>query len=229
MNNCTPIFTAKTKMAEIITDYSLLTIIDRLNIKLGFGDASIDEICRRHNLSTDLFLMICRVYAFGGFAPDISNLTKGDIPKLIGYLQRTHKYWIESFFPNLHSNIHMMFESCDERSAKILNKFYDDYDDEIKKHLDYEENTVFPYIISLGEGKKDVANKFRIKDFEENHSNIEEKLHDLKNIVIKYLPESASQQSRINVLNEIFKIENDLCKHSVIENKILIPLVSKYE
>ena len=229
MNNCTPIFTAKTKMAEIITDYSLLTIIDRLNIKLGFGDASIDEICRRHNLSTDLFLMICRVYAFGGFAPDISNLTKGDIPKLIGYLQRTHKYWIESFFPNLHTNIHKMLESCDERSAKILNKFYDDYDDEIQKHLDYEENTVFPYIISLGEGKKDVANKFRIKDFEENHSNIEEKLHDLKNIVIKYLPESASQQSRINVLNEIFKIENDLCKHSVIENKILIPLVSKYE
>ncbi|MBQ5424541.1 MAG: hemerythrin domain-containing protein, partial [Bacteroidales bacterium] len=65
--------------------------------------------------------------------------------------------------------------------------------------------------------------------FEENHSNIEEKLHDLKNIVIKYLPENASQQSRINVLNEIFKIENDLNKHSVIENKILIPLVSKYE
>ncbi|MBO7652612.1 MAG: hemerythrin domain-containing protein [Bacteroidales bacterium] len=223
------IFTAKTKMAEIITDYSLLTIIDRLNIKLGFGDASIDEICRRHNLSTDLFLMICRVYAIDGFAPDISNLTNGDIPKLIGYLQRTHKYWIESFFPNLHINIHTMLESCDERSAKILNKFYDDYDDEIQKHLDYEENTVFPYIISLGEGKKDVSNKFCIKDFEENHSNIEEKLHDLKNIVIKYLPENASQQSRINVLNEIFKIENDLNKHSVIENKILIPLVSKYE
>lgn len=227
MNDNAPIFSAKTKMAEIITDYSLLTIIDRLNIKLGFGDASIGEICHRHNLSTELFLMICRVYAIDGFVPEIDNLTNSDIPKLIGYLQRTHKYWIESFFPNLHTNIHTMLESCDERSAKILNKFYDDYDDEIQKHLDYEENTVFPYINSLGSGNK--GNKFRIKDFEENHSNIEEKLHDLKNIVIKYLPENASQQSRINVLNEIFKIENDLNKHSVIENKILIPLVSKYE
>ncbi|MBQ3832076.1 MAG: DUF2099 family protein, partial [Bacteroidales bacterium] len=150
-------------MAEIITDYSLLTIIDRLNIKLGFGDASIEEICHRHNLSTDLFLMICRVYAIDGFVPDISNLTNSDIPKLIGYLQRTHKYWIESFFPNLHTNIHTMLESCDERSAKILNKFYDDYDDEVQKHLDYEENTVFPYIASLGSGDK--SNKFRIKDF----------------------------------------------------------------
>lgn len=229
MNNSASTFTAKTKMAEIITDYSLLTIIDRLNIKLGFGDASIDEICHRHNLSTDLFLMICRVYSIDGFMPDINGLTNSDIPKLIGYLQRTHKYWIESFFPNLHTNIHTMLESCDERSAKILNKFYDDYDDEVQKHLDYEENTVFPYIMSLGEGKKNIANKFRIKDFEENHSNIEEKLHDLKNIVIKYLPENASQLSRINVLNEIFKIENDLNKHSIIENKILIPLVSKYE
>ena len=229
MNNSASTFTAKTKMAEIITDYSLLTIIDRLNIKLGFGDASIDEICHRHNLSTDLFLMICRVYSIDGFMPDINGLTNRDIPKLIGYLQRTHKYWIESFFPNLHTNIHTMLESCDERSAKILNKFYDDYDDEVQKHLDYEENTVFPYIMSLGEDKKNIANKFRIKDFEENHSNIEEKLHDLKNIVIKYLPENASQLSRINVLNEIFKIENDLNKHSIIENKILIPLVSKYE
>jgi regulator of cell morphogenesis and NO signaling len=229
MNDKSPIFSARTKMSEIITDSSLLSIIERLNIKLGFGEASIDEICHKHGLSTELFLKICKVFAVDSFVPDIENLTSDDIPKLIGYLQRTHQYWTESFFPNLHSNIHTMLESCDETSKKMLNKFYDDYDEEIQKHLDYEENTVFPYILSLCNGGTKNANKFRIKDFEENHSNIEEKLHDLKNIVIKYLPDSATQQSRINVLNEIFKIENDLCKHSVIENKILIPLVSKYE
>ena len=216
-------------MADIITDYSLLSIIERLNISLGFGEASIDQICRKHNLSTELFLKICKVYALDTFEPDIENLTCDDIPKLIGYLQRTHQYWTESFFPNLHLNIHAMLESCDETNKKMLNKFYDDYDEEIQKHLDYEENTVFPYILSMGKEGQKGRGKFRIKDFEENHSNIEEKLHDLKNIVIKYLPDSATQQSRINVLNEIFKIENDLCKHSVIENRILIPLVSKYE
>ena len=229
MNDNAPIFSARTKMSEIITDSSLLSIIERLNIKLGFGEASIDEICHRHGLSTELFLMICKVYSLENFKPEINHLTRDDIPKLIGYLQRTHQYWIESFFPNLHSNIHTMLESCDETSKKMLNKFYDDYDEEIQKHLDYEENTVFPYILSLGNVEHKKTCEFRIRDFEENHSNIEEKLHDLKNIVIKYLPDNAPQQSRINVLNEIFKIENDLCKHSVIENRILIPLVSKYE
>ncbi len=229
MNDNAPIFSARTKMSEIITDSSLLSIIERLNIKLGFGEASIDEICHRHGLSTELFLMICKVYSLENFKPEIAHLTRDDIPKLIGYLQRTHQYWTESFFPNLHSNIHTMLESCDETSKKMLNKFYDDYDEEIQKHLDYEENTVFPYILSLVNAEQKKTCEFRIRNFEENHSNIEEKLHDLKNIVIKYLPDSAPQQSRINVLNEIFKIENDLCKHSVIENKILIPLVSKYE
>ena len=224
-----PTFSAKTKMSEIITSSSLLSIIERLNIKLGFGEASINEICRRNNLSTELFLKICKVYAVETFVPGIENLTREDIPEIIGYLQRTHKYWTESFFPNLHSNIHTMLDSCDGTSKRMLNKFYDDYDEEIKKHLDYEENTVFPYILSLIDSKQKNANTYRIKDFEENHSNIEEKLQDLKNIVIKYLPESASQQSRINVLNEIFKIEDDLNKHSIIENKILIPLVSKFE
>lgn len=229
MNDNAPIFSARTKMSEIITDSALLSIIERLNIKLGFGEASIDEICHRHGLSTELFLMICKVYSLEEFNPEIDRLTRDDIPKLIGYLQRTHQYWTKSFFPNLHSNIHTMLESCDETSKKMLNKFYDDYDEEIQKHLDYEENTVFPYVLSLVNEEQKKAFEFRIRDFEENHSNIEEKLQDLKNIVIKYLPDSATQQSRINVLNEIFKIENDLCKHSVIENKILIPLVSKYE
>ena len=32
-----PTFSAKTKMSEIITSSSLLSIIERLNIKLGFG------------------------------------------------------------------------------------------------------------------------------------------------------------------------------------------------
>ena len=46
---------------------------------------------------------------------------------------------------------------------------------------------------------------------------------------MKYLPEAYVSQARIDVLNDIFKIEEDLNKHTVIENLLLIPLVSKIE
>lgn len=218
-------YSARMKIADIITDSKILSVLERLNINLGFGEATIEEICNKYHLSTNLFLMICNIYSFDDFTPNIDGLTQNDIPKIVGYLQKSHDYWLNSCFPQLHKNIHTMLDSCDEVNKKVLNKFYDDYDVEVKKHLDYEENTVFPYILSLGKEK----GTFRIKDFEENHSDLDEKLGDLKNIVMKYLPEAYVSQARIDVLNDIFKIEEDLNKHTVIENSLLIPLVSKIE
>lgn len=215
------------KMADVITGPEQLSILERLNIHLGFGEATIEEICKKYNLSTNLFIIICSIYSSDSYTPNIEGLTKYDISRIIGYLQKSHRYWIEQCFPPLHEKIHIMLDLCDEINKNVLNKFYDDYDEEIKKHLDFEEHKVFPYIHSIVNGN--VKPGFRIHDFEKNHSDIDEKLNDLKSIVIKYLSQDKKLPERIEVLNEIFKIESDLHKHTMIENKLLIPLVSKYE
>jgi regulator of cell morphogenesis and NO signaling len=121
-----------------------------------------------------------------------------------------------------------MMEEYEDTNRYILNKFYDDYDSEVKKHFEYEEFSVFPYIESLLNGNN-CEEVYKIRNFEDNHTNVDEKLNDLKNIIIKYLPGTYTSSIRMKVLNEIFKIESDLKKHTMVENKILIPLVSKLE
>ena len=39
-----------------------------------------------------------------------------------------------------------MVKGLDEVSRKLIDKFYDDYDNEASRHFEYEEKTVFPYI-----------------------------------------------------------------------------------
>ena len=56
-----------------------------------------------------------------------------------------------------------------------------------------------------------------------------EKLNDLKNIIIKYLPEEYSSPLRFEILKDIYDIEKDLQKHSLIENRLLVSLVQKIE
>ena len=114
-------------------------------------------------------------------------------------------------------------------SRKLIDKFYDDYDNEVNSHFMYEESVVFPYIESLMADKCMECGKYSISQFEHNHSNINEKLNDLKNIIIKYLTEEYSSPLRFELLNDIYSVENDLRKHSLIENKLLIPLVEKLE
>ena len=95
------------------------------------------------------------------------------------------------------------------------------------RHFKYEDSIVFPYIQSLMDGT--VNSQFHIHQYEENHSNIEDKLSDLKNIILKYLPENCSSSERISVLIKIFNFETELSKHSLIEDKILIPFVQEIE
>ena len=109
----------------------------------------------------------------------------------------------------------------------MLQRFFDVYKDEVINHFDYEENVVFPYIQNLPKHKNDKS--YSIDQFEKNHSNIEDKLSDLINILIKYIPENVAQQERIDALADIFILVADLNKHTLIENKILIPYVVKIE
>ena len=218
------------KVADLIaTDNRLLSILQRLGISLGFGEATIQELCTRYGISTNLFLEICNIYTFRGYTPIAGTLSENDITSITAYLRTSHKYYNEMCFPVIHEKIHRLVKELDEVSRRLIDKFYDDYDNEVNSHFRYEEDVVFPYIEAITNHTPGKTGPYRISKFEENHSNISEKLNDLKNIIIKYLPEGTATALRFEILNDIYALESDLRRHALIENKLLIPLVEKRE
>jgi regulator of cell morphogenesis and NO signaling len=69
----------------------------------------------------------------------------------------------------------------------------------------------------------------RIRNFEKEHNEIKDKLNDLMQIIFKYLPENIPQGDSISVVFDIFQLSSDLNKHSLIEEKILVPYVKLIE
>ncbi len=230
MSNNETIYNKRMKVADLLAaDSSLLSILQRLDIKLGFGEATINDLCSRYGISVELFLMICNIYSFHEYQPCINSLDKNDIKSITTYLRASHRYYTTVCFPVIHEGIHTLVKGIDNVSQKLIDKFYDDYDNEIINHFRYEEEIVFPYIEKLMGNSGPCDTQYHISQFEEHHSNINEKLNDLKNIIAKYLDEKYSSPQRFELLNTIYCVENDLRKHSLIENKILIPLVEKLE
>lgn len=224
------IYKKNMKLAELVAaDNTLLSILQRLNIRLGFGEATVQDICTRYNISTGLFLEICNIYSFRHHQPQIEMLTENDIASITTYLRASHKFYSEVCFPTIHNKIHSLVKELDDVSRRLIDKFYDDYDNEVSNHFRYEEEVVFPYIEAMLAGNKMSDEAYQISKFEDNHSNISEKLNDLKNIIIKYIPEEYSSALRFGILNDIYSVETDLRKHSLIENKLLIPLVEIME
>ena len=230
MSNKETIYTRRMKLADILaSDNNILSILQRLEIKLGFGEATVSDICSRYGISENLFLIICNIYSFKEYHPEVSILHEEDIIKIIDYLRVSHRFYTTIYFPVIHEKIHRLVAGLDEVSRRLIDKFYDDYDTEVSKHFMYEEEVVYPYISSLLKNCVTEDLKYNIKQFESNHSNINEKLNDLKNIITKYLGEEYSSTLRFELLNDICLIESDLRRHSLIENKLLIPLVEKLE
>lgn len=222
------IFSSSMKLADLIDlNWKLLNVLSRMGIGLGFGENTIGEVCRRQGINTDSFLLICNIYTYDGYVPSAEQLAAADPITIVDYLHNSHAFYLGKEFASLEENLRKMVQPCDENMKKIVAKFFSDYRTQVEKHFAYEEQVVFPYVRALSEGVSHQA--YSIERFEENHSNIDETLHDLKNIVMKYLPDSCDTVLRNEVLYRIYRLEEDLMKHTLIEDTVLIPVVNKME
>lgn len=220
--------TAVTKMADLIEqDYTLLGLVTRMGIEQSFGERTILEICTDNGLDTNTFLLLCRVYSDKDFVLSREDFDEIVLADILRYLHLSHDYYLNSALVTLASSIEKLLEPCNDAGRKVIWKFFTDYKNELDKHFEFEEGEVIPYVKELLSGKRRLG--FSIDKFEENHSNIDEKLSDLKNIIMKSLPAECDNRLRVNLLSFIYALQKDLVRHTCIEDDVLVPMVRMIE
>jgi regulator of cell morphogenesis and NO signaling len=228
------------KMSDLVqSDFELLAVLQRLKIPFGFKDKSIQTVCKEEGIDLNFFLNLARWFHERDFFPG-ETLMNHPVKWLIKYLRSTHSCYLEYQIPRIESEI-VQLESNDDSASHNMNlmlKFFREYITEFTTHIELEENSIFPYILHLEENLlKDEPDKsflkktrgYTIRDFLEEHSDIEEKLTDLRNILLKYLAPPSDNCIFTNVLIEIFRLGNDLNDHTILEENVLIPQVIKLE
>jgi regulator of cell morphogenesis and NO signaling len=76
-------------------------------------------------------------------------------------------------------------------------------------------------------GEKDP--KYNINVFHERHNEIDSKLEELKNILIKYYPAKGSNHLLTEVLFDILSCETDLASHGQVEDYLFVPAIEDIE
>lgn len=202
------------KMADLLSDNRMLSVLERLHFRLGFGESTVADVCRTQSFPADLFVEISNVFADPEYAPNLESLDRSDVSLLADYIRSAHKYYSEVSVPHLHGLIHTMLGEVGTTFADALNKFFDELVEKLNSHFEHEEK-VFR---SIGNGNFEAEN-------EESHAQFLEKLDDLKSIVIKYLPDNGENFSRYNMLNHLLAMETDMRNHMRVEEKLFNPLV----
>ena len=222
-------FSKDSKFAELMTDdRRLLQLLPRFGIGLGFGDRNVEQVCQMNHVSTELFLLICEIYSDSSFKPSYSELQQIDMGDLLSYLKASHQYYLGERFPHIEEHLQHIIEACGQKYGPMLSHFYDEYKQEVMRHIQfYEEEVVFPYIEALLNGQR--TDSYKINEFEHNHTNIQDTLDDMMNILLKYLPGDILPKERIEISYDIMELSDDLNRHSLIEERILVPSVESLE
>lgn len=214
-------------MSDLVCgNYHVLLIMSRFGIALGFGDRTVDEVCRENHVDTTTFLAVVNMLLDDEEpACDCKGIS---LEAFLHYLHNSHEYFLQYRLPDIRRKLEKAVGDHDRQEAKAVMQFFDEYAAEVDKHMMYEERTVFPYVRRLLCGE--ASQGYDIEMFHRQHDQIEARLTELKNILIKYYPSETSCGKEMNgVLFDIFLCESELTSHNVLENKLFIPAVADVE
>jgi regulator of cell morphogenesis and NO signaling len=219
-------YEADDKMISLIRDnYDLLQSLGSFGISLGFGDKTVQETCEDNNVDTYTFLAVVN-YTINGYG-EFESDEQISVPTLMHYLEASHAYFLDFQLPFIRKELQ---ESLNENDslAKLILRFYDEYAYEIRRHMKYEQKTLFPYVNTLLEGEP--AKDYNVETFSKHHGAADKKLRELKLLIIKYLPQDGLHNNQLTAtLHDIYDNEEWLRQHALVEDHIFVPAIRRLE
>lgn len=214
------------KMIMLIKDnYSVLQALSCFGINLGFGDLTVEETCQTNGVDTYTFLAVVNftINDFSNFDDD----EQINVPTLLHYLEASHRYYLDFQLPFIRRELQESISDNDHLGMLIM-KFYDEYAHEIRRHMKYEEKTLFPYVQSLIDGHPILD--YNVEMFSKHHEQTDKKLRELKLMIIKYLPSDSHRNNMLTAtLYDIYNNEEWLRHHAEVEDHIFTPAIRRLE
>ena len=215
------------KMSDLICEnYNLLLVMSRFGLSLGFGDQTVQQVCERQGVHTGTFLAVVN-FMDGECCVSEEFHDQISVEALMEYLKKAHSYFLDYNLPVIRRRLIDAIDCSQDDVAFLILKFYDEYVNEVRAHMGYENEVVFKYVNALLQGED--TGRYNIGVFVARHNQIETKLTELKNIIVKYYPSRANNNLLNTVLFDIYSCEKDLCSHCRVEDYMFVPLIAELE
>lgn len=204
----------------IVNNIDLLPIVNRFDIKSNIGQKTIATVCNEKQIDAGFLVSILNTFHSPDYFPPIENI---DLQSLVFFLTNTHNYLKNVSIPKLYQLIdELKVQNPTDKFIVIVENFFVEYISRLKKHIEYEENEIFPLVENWSEVKSKKTSK-EIKKLFKQHENVENEISDLLAIIVQHIPENANMQLIHDILHALSHFEQEQIDHARFEDKILVP------
>lgn len=219
------------KLIDIILKKPItLLMLEHFEIDFMVKNKNVSEICTENNINERVFIDIINLYL--NILPENCNdYSQDEIVSVIQFLKKSHDFYKKDKYPEILDLINQLHEESESQEIKLIEKFFKEYFEEVLEHLNYEDEVAFPYFLKIIKKNQssEKTEDFSVKEYTEHHSDIESKLEDLKNLLLKHISLKSNLNLKRKLLFNLFELEFDLKIHSLIEDNILAPLLNQFE
>jgi hypothetical protein len=221
----------ESKLCDIvISDPTVLTVLNRFDIVLGVGYATIGDACIAKKLDPNFFITILNTFINENYFPE--NIFKSfSANKIIDYLNKTNSYYQQFQIPNIERHFNSLVSRSDPDNSNLglmLNFFYE-VKTELLNRISFDNNQWFSHIACMEQGIYETDEKLSACQAIGNADTIEEKLSDLISMFVIHLKGEYDINLCHAVLVAIITLQKDIIQNNRIRNKILKPIVEALE
>lgn len=211
---------SESKLSDIIiSEPSVITVLNRFNIKLGVGDKTIQNICKEMNIDIEFFVTILNTYINKDYFPE-TTLKLFKASSIISYLVKTNNYYTHFQIANIERHFHLLLKHSDgsNNNLPLMLRFFNELKEDIAQRINYDNTVWFPHILSLEENDAALERNTPTTNYNDT---IEEKLNDLKSMLVIHLSGDYDQNLCHAVIFAIISLEKDIIQNNRIRNRIL--------
>lgn len=201
-------------------------VLDRFDLTYTQLDQTVEIVCKDKCADIDFFVEILRIFD----DPDsfeAANLRQYDLSTILEYLEKTHKYYLDKRLGEIERSIDQLRNNIGRNHSVLglLAHSFISYKQHLTKHIQQEEEIVFPYIRTLLNNNHENTPTVSLSDFVHDHQ--EDQLYtclcEIRQMIIQKEPKLHTWMS-FRILNaQLDAFERDLLIHERIEEEVLIP------
>ena len=221
------VFKSTDKLSFVIqNDYRLLQVMGRFGMTIGFGEKTIFDVCQQCNVDVNAFLAVMN-YVKNNTIDSIGSISsKEGVASLLKYLKNSHRYFLDYQFPSMRRSLIDSIEMQNEIAFLVL-KYYDIYVEEVRLHMANEDDTTFAWVEQMLNDDSTLSESGQL--LSRHHDSIEKKLGELKKLFLQYYPQKDNNNELNSVVIELYRTEEELRSHCLIEDNLFTPAVRKLE
>ncbi|MFI3240173.1 MAG: helix-turn-helix transcriptional regulator [Bacteroidales bacterium] len=211
---------SESKLSDIIiSEPSVITVLNRFNIKLGVGDKTIQNICNEMNIDIQFFVTILNTYINKDYFPE-ATLKLFKASSIISYLVKTNNYYAHFQLANIERHFHLLMKHSDGKvnNLPLMLRFFNELKEDVMQRINYDNTVWFPHILSLEETGTSLEANTANTNYNDT---IEEKLNDLKSMLVIHLSGDYDQNLCHAVIFAIISLEKDIIQNNRIRYRIL--------